>query len=51
MNTSALIMWLSAITIVTGFTIYYFIKVLRTPTKDHTELDSHYEGSKTHDVT
>jgi hypothetical protein len=34
MNTSALIMMLSSFVIVTFMTIYYFIKVLKTPAKD-----------------
>lgn len=34
MNTSALIMMVLANIIVAGFTIYYFLKVLRNPGKD-----------------
>ncbi|MDP2176384.1 MAG: hypothetical protein Q8K70_10795 [Bacteroidota bacterium] len=37
MNTSALIMMISAMTIVSSMTIYYFIKVLRTPVKNPKE--------------
>ncbi len=33
MSKSALIMWLTSNLIVTAFTIYFFIKVLRTPDK------------------
>jgi hypothetical protein len=34
MNTSALIMMLGACSVVAFMTIYYFVKVLRTPPKD-----------------
>ncbi len=34
MNTSALIMVISAFSVVIFMTIYYFAKVLRTPPKD-----------------
>jgi hypothetical protein len=34
MNTSALIMMIGSCTAVTFMTIYYFVKVLRTPPKD-----------------
>jgi hypothetical protein len=37
MNTSAFIMMISSMTIVTAMTIYYFIKVLRTPVKNPKE--------------
>jgi hypothetical protein len=37
MNTAALIMMVSAMTIVSSMTIYYFIKVLRTPVKNPKE--------------
>jgi hypothetical protein len=37
MTTTALIMWLVSNVIVTAFTIYFFIKVVRTP--DKTEQD------------
>ncbi len=33
MSTSALIMWLTSNIIVTAFTVYFFIKVLRNPSK------------------
>jgi hypothetical protein len=33
MNASALIIWLGSVIIVTGFTLYFFIKVLKTPNK------------------
>jgi hypothetical protein len=33
MSTPALIMWLTSNIIVTAFTIYFFIKVLKTPDK------------------
>jgi hypothetical protein len=33
MNTSALIMWLGSVLIVTGFTVYFFSKVLKNPNK------------------
>lgn len=46
MNTSALIMLLTAEGIVAAFTLYFFIKVLKTPPKpntgvDHVEEDEH----------
>ena len=34
MNTSALIMMIAACSIVATMTIYYFVKVLRTPPRD-----------------
>jgi hypothetical protein len=34
MNTSALIMMVVAFSVVTFMTLYYFIKVLRTPPRD-----------------
>lgn len=34
MNSSALIMMLVTEIVVTGFTIYYFVKVLKTPPKE-----------------
>jgi hypothetical protein len=34
MNTSALIMVITAFSVVTFMTVYYFAKVLRTPPKD-----------------
>jgi len=42
MNSSALIMMLVTEVIVTGFTIYYFVKVLKTPPKK--EPDSFTEN-------
>jgi hypothetical protein len=42
MNSSALIMMLVTEAIVTGFTIYYFVKVLKTPPKE--EPDSYTEN-------
>ena len=33
MNTSALIVMLTTMSLVTGFTIYFFLKVLKTPPK------------------
>lgn len=34
MHTEALIMMISSCTVVTVMTVYYFVKVLRTPPKD-----------------
>ena len=42
MNTSALIMMVSAMSVVIFMTLYYFIKVLRTPARDP-EHDSYSE--------
>lgn len=42
MNTSALIMVVSAFSVVIFMTIYYFVKVLRTPPKDP-EHDSYLD--------
>lgn len=42
MNTSALTMMLVTEIVVTGFTIYYFVKVLKTPPKQ--EPDSFSEN-------
>lgn len=39
MNTSALIMLLAAEGIVTAFTIYFFIRVLKAPPKPDTGVD------------
>jgi hypothetical protein len=48
MNSTALIMYLSANIIVTAFTVYYFYKVLTIPPRnDH---DDH-QGPKTFDAT
>ncbi|MES2395376.1 MAG: hypothetical protein V4549_05205 [Bacteroidota bacterium] len=42
MNSSALAMMLVTEIVVTGFTIYYFVKVLKTPPKE--EPDSYTEN-------
>ncbi len=42
MNTSALITLLASELIITGFTIYFFIKVLRTPPRN--EPDSYTDN-------
>lgn len=42
MNTSALVVMLSTITVVTSLTVYFFIRVLRTPPKP--EPDSYSEN-------
>lgn len=42
MNSSALAMMLVTEIVVTGFTIYYFVKVLKTPKKE--EPDSFIEN-------
>lgn len=42
MNTSALIMMVTAFSVVIFMTIYYFVKVLRTPPKDP-EHDSYLD--------
>ena len=34
MNTSAMVTMVVTMSIVTAFTVYYFVKVLRTPDKD-----------------
>lgn len=44
MNSSALIMMLVTEIVVTGFTIYYFVKVLKTPPKE--EPDSFTENDE-----
>jgi hypothetical protein len=44
MNSSALIMMLVTEIVVTGFTIYYFVKVLKTPPKK--EPDSYTENDE-----
>ena len=44
MNSSALIMMLVTEIVVTGFTIYYFVKVLKTPPKE--EPDSYVENDE-----
>ncbi|MDX1940447.1 MAG: hypothetical protein SFU99_07840 [Saprospiraceae bacterium] len=52
MNTSALIMYLSANIVVTVFTVYFFVKVLKAP--PHEPIDEHYPGAhepKTFDAT
>lgn len=52
MSTVALITWLSAISIVTGFTGYFFYKVLTTPhVPDLPEDDNIPQGPKTFDAT
>lgn len=54
MNTTALIMYLVANITVIGITAYFFIKVLRTPPKDHDVDDDGYpdpHGPKTFDAT
>lgn len=42
MNTSALILWVSAITIITLVTVYFFVKILRAKPKP--EPDSYSEN-------
>ena len=42
MNTSALILMLSSVITVTGFTLYFFYRVLTTPPKS--EPDSYFEN-------
>lgn len=54
MNTSALIMYLVANITVISFTTFFFLKVLRTPPKDHDVDDEGYpeaHGPKTFDMT
>jgi len=34
MNTSAILMMAITMLLVTGFAVYFFVKVLRSPTKD-----------------
>jgi hypothetical protein len=52
MNTIALITWLSSITIVTGFTGYFFYRVLTNPhVPDIPEDENIAQGPKTFDAT
>jgi hypothetical protein len=52
MNTSALITWLLSISIVTGFTAYFFYRVLTNPhAPDLPEDENVAQGPKTFDAT
>lgn len=54
MNTSALIMYLVTNITVISITVYFFVKVLRTPPPDIPEVDDDYpdaHGPKTFDAT
>lgn len=55
MNTPALIMYLATNIIVTGVTVYFFIKVLRTPPSEIPDVDEEgypdAHGPKTFDAT
>ncbi len=52
MNTSALITWLLSITIVSGFTGYFFYRVLTNPhTPDVPDDEDAPHGPKSFDVT
>lgn len=52
MNTIALITWLTSISIVTGFTGYFFYRVLTNPhAPEIPEDDNIAQGPKTFDAT
>ncbi len=52
MNTAALITWLLSISIVTGFTGYFFYRVLTNPHEPEIPEDDHIpQGPKTFDAT
>jgi hypothetical protein len=52
MSTPALVMWLSAVLIVTGFTIYFFYRILTIPQPPVLPDDDEApDGFKTFDVT
>jgi hypothetical protein len=51
MNIAALIMWLSAITIVSFFTAYFFYKVLVTPPSAKEEDEQPIPPVKSFDVS
>jgi hypothetical protein len=52
MNATALITWLLSIITITGFTVYYFYKVLATPhVPDAPHSDDVAQGPKTFDAT
>lgn len=54
MNTSALIMYLVTNILVISITVFFFVKVLRTPASEIPEVDEDYpdaHGPKTFDAT
>jgi hypothetical protein len=51
MNTTALIMWLGAISTVTAFTAYFFYKVLTTPPAAKEEDEQPIPPVKSFDVS
>lgn len=52
MSIPALVMWLGAVLVVTGFTLYFFYRILTNPQPPDTPDDPESpEGFKTFDVT